>query len=238
MKTLGTTFLLLFIFCLSNLSQAQNTSGQLRTLIENLNSANSKEVYRSIEQLKKFSYADFSINDKKRIAEELKEDHAHLDRLIELCGFLQLESELFAYAQNNKVNKRIKQTLNLALVRAGNENKLNNLIKNLSSIPVSDDYAYNLVPKLAQTSQKAVFDYLLTQVLDENISCKHPDMETKGLYDCAHPIIEHIAPYINDFPFDVNQYGIVSNNPDEVLEVTRKWINKNKNTYSINKEIF
>jgi hypothetical protein len=237
MKTLN-TILFILTFSLYISAQSVSTMPSIEECISNLASDDPKEVYSYINKLKSFSYDKFSATNKAELNRTLNQDTPHVDCIIELCGFLQMEEELKAYAQNNKLSKRMKQTLNLALVRAGDQDKLQNLLKNLKEIDVSDDYAYNLVPKLVYTTQKPVFDYLLNQIMEENIVCKHPDMETSGTFDCANPMIEAIAPYIEDFPFDVNQFGIVSKNPSEILPITRKWINDNMDKYSINKNTY
>lgn len=235
MKTLYTIFLFTWAWWMPS-SQPSTSLQSIDQYISTIPSKDAKVVYNSFQKLQSFSYSEFSSSHKELLASYLSLETAHVDRLIELCGFLQLQDELKAFAQKESLPRSLKQTLNLALVRAGDERKIENLAKNLKEIPISDDYAYNLVPKLAYTAQKPIFDHLLDQIMEDNKACKHPDMETNGSFNCAFPIIQEIAPYIEDFPVEVNRFGIVQKEGEDVLGRVRKWIGEHRTDYIIKTE--
>jgi hypothetical protein len=232
MKSLKTIFLLLSFLSVF-VSQFNIPVNSIDSHISKLNSPNAIEVYKTIEQLKSYNYFEFTTEHKSKLQAFLLEDTPHVDKLTELCGFLKMEEELRAFAQNKRISKQVKETINYALIRAGDDSKLKLMLKNLKKLEMSDDYANNLVPVLVYTRRKEVFNHLLSQIQEKGKPCNHPDLDTPGKFSCAYPIIERIAPYIKDFPVEVNQFGIVSSNPDKMLVEVRQWIVENKDSYEL-----
>ncbi len=225
---------ILFTFVtLVHFADYSSTSVEIDRILLEMKNADSKSFYTSITSLKKFPYTQFSTQHKTTLQSFLLEETPHLDKVIELCGFLMMKEELRAFAQKEKLNKDLQETIRFALVRAGDKELLDTMMENLKKVPLTDAYAYNLVPRLVYTRKKQVFDLLIEHLFSNEKNCHHPDMDTDVMFSCAYPILEAIAPYIKDFPVQVNAFGIVSANPKQELMIARKWLNENKDTYEL-----
>lgn len=130
--------------------------------------------------------------------------------------------------------KPFSQSINLALVRAGNPGKRENLLKNINDYPVNDDFVFTVIPLLTYTRQREIIDFLWQQVTTENMNCKPADAETKGRIDCAFRIVEFLAPIIEDFPIKFDEEGnLLTNDYTKALAEIRRWYAVHSQDYRI-----
>ena len=236
MNTINAIIFITLSTLLGTFDKAEIPLDSIDSLIQKIGADDAILVYNSIQALKEYPLSEFSDAHRDALSSQLLEETPHLNKLVELCGFLLMKEELRAFAQNKNLPKRIKEKVNYALVRAGDEEKLQQMLRNLKKHTLTDDFSYNLVPMLAYTRQKEVFDYLLELIMKEGKSCNHPDADTPGKFSCAYPIIISIAPYISDFPAEVGEYGLETDNPDQMLADVRQWILSSKKSYQLDTE--
>lgn len=175
-------------------------------------------------ELQKHSRADFDGSAAQKIEQMLSQEAlGGRKEYILLLGFLGEERRLLSL-KDIPALRPFSQSINLALVRAGNKNKQENLLKNIRSYPVNDDFVYTVVPLLAYTRQREVIDFLWQQAMSENMNCKPADAETKGRIDCAFRIVEHLAPIIEGFPVPFDEEGnlLTTDYPKALAEI-RRW---------------
>ena len=80
---------------------------------------------------------------------------------------------------------------------------------------------------------------MLEEILSDDKNCfsSNPDNEVPII--CAFRIMAQVGYHINDFPVEVDQYGLASDiSYDQILRIVRQWINNNKETYTIRKEVY
>ena len=233
MNAINTIIFILLSTLLGIFDMAEIPLNSIDTLIQKIGADDAILVYNSIQELKKYPLSEFNDAHREALESQLLEETPHLNKLVELCGFLLMKEELRAFAQSKTLPTRIKEKVNYALVRAGDEEKLQQMLRNLKKHELTDDFAYNLSPMLAYTRQKEVFDYLLDLIMKEGKPCNHPDADTPGKFSCAYPIIMSVAPYITDFPAEVDQYGLKTENPEQTLEEVRRWILSSNKNYQL-----
>ena len=212
--------------------QANNPS----SLILSCQSNDAIIVDNAIKDLQRIPLSDFNSANKEAVAKLLKKNSKHLDRIIKLAGFLQLEAELLNIDKDIVKDKHLKQALNLALVRAGNIEKTDLMLQNIKKMPLDDHFSYEVVPSIVYARQKILIDQLLSRILEPGTQCNPPDLDTNGNVSCAYSIIEQIAPYIDNFPVSLDRYGIKTDNYPRMLADVRLWIDKNKESYTISFE--
>ncbi len=151
-----------------------------------------------------------------------------------LAGFLYGEELLPFVPETARKSAAVRRAINLAKVRAGNEDRTANLLKNVKKIPLDDEFTYTVVPMLIYTRQRAVLDYLLELVMISNSNCTPGDAETSGQIDCGYRLIEHLAVAIAEFPVAVDEDGdLLDNDYAAALIKVREWITLNKPYYTI-----
>lgn len=193
-------------------------------------------VDQAIKDLQRIPFSDFNPEHKKAVSQLLKSDTKHLDRIIKLAGFLQLDDDLLTIDEAITKDKHMKQAWNLALVRAGNTKKTEVLLGNISKMPLDDHFTYEVVPSVVYARQKELMNHLIARILEPGTTCNPPDLDTNGQVSCAYSIIEQIAPYINEFPVALDRYGIKTDDYPSMLEEVRAWIGNNTESYTINFE--
>lgn len=245
MTTFKTLFSVCFFSILSFILTAQQSAEELHVLLESCYNATQQEVYSNLKSIEKYPYSIFDGQAKRKVKQIISQSPPYLNRWIKLAGFLQMENELLAIAKDDhpsgiaerlNQSKSLKTSYNLALVRAGNKAKLKTLMKNVKKLDLNDNFVYEAVPQLIYARQKPIFDYLLEMIKDKRQNCTPADAETRGNISCAYRIIEEVAPYISDFPFEATSYGIKTDDYPLMLKQTRAWIRKNKNSYVLDKE--
>ncbi|MEL6988470.1 MAG: hypothetical protein AAGK97_11660 [Bacteroidota bacterium] len=228
----------------ANIGKRSEISNVRETAIEFILDGALKEkdsglIGRYFNSLKKFERKDFSRKAKSGLINMIDKKTPHLKTLFMLIGFLDLKEGEAAMNAVETKSKSIVQARNLALVRMGNKEKLEQMINNISKMALNDDFIYNIMPMLVYVRKKQSFDLLIDRLQNESKNCTPADAETDGQVTCGYRLMEGIAPYINDFPLELDISGdIVTRNYQKALASARKWTSKNKKKYSLNEEIF
>jgi hypothetical protein len=196
-------------------------------------------IGRYFNSLKKFEKKDFSRKAKSGLINLIDKKTPHLKTLFMLIGFLDLKEGESAMEAVETKSKSIVQARNLAMVRMGNADKLNQMMKNIKAMPLNDDFIYNMVPLLTYVRKKESFDYLIELLQNDRENCTPADAETEGSITCGYRLMESIAPYIVDYPFELDAGGdIIAKNYQKALVSAKKWTTKNKKKYTLNNEIY
>ena len=202
-------------------------------------SNNALTISRNTTKLQSFPKSEFDSEARQNLTKLLLGNPPHQDKLIQLAGFLEIKGILMDKLGQEEITKKDKQSIKLALVRTGDEAKLKNLMKNVKKIPIGDEFVFEVLPILIYVRQKKVTDYLLEIIMSDEKKCTPADAETPGNINCAYRIIEAVAPVINDFPYEVDDFGdLITKDYSKVLSKTRKWIGKNKTSYTLNTDIY
>ncbi len=208
-------------------------------LLAQLSDATPIQRIKILRDLQKFDLNDYSDSNKKQIGSYLDMDKAPSEALIFLCGFLQLESTLLVLLEKHKKNKPLLQKIKIALVRAGNLSKANTLRKNIEKLSINDPFVYEVLPLLAYTKERIIYDWLLDQILLDERNCHPADAEGAGNINCAFRIMEAVAPGIIDFPVGLDKWGDLDvDSYSKALTTVRDWITTHQKDYTIDKQTY
>ncbi|MCG8702086.1 MAG: hypothetical protein MI922_28790 [Bacteroidales bacterium] len=193
--------------------------------------------------LKEFKLADFDAESKHQVTRLATKNVAYRKEIILLSGYLGLSDLSYNYKKElssaNPPPVKIERAMWFALARMGETEYIDKIARMVSSMPVNDDVVYDLYPMFAYTHQKQVYDHMLEEILNDDKNClsSNPDKEVPII--CAFRIIAQLGYYINNFPVEVDEYGLASDKSyDEILSIVRQWINQNKETYTIRSEVY
>ena len=224
-------WLLLMLFCgFGPLLSAQ--AGALLREAQSATSDRQTEIVRELQALDRDAYdaeAESALS-QLLATEALVEQEAY----ILLAGFLGRADLLAVVPEADRREKSIKRAINLAKVRAGDEGRRDNLLKNLRRIAVNDEFVYAVVPLLVYTRDRAVFKYLWELVITENMTCTPADAELKGRIDCAYRIVEHLGTAIEDFPVKIDEdHNLITTDYAAALAEIRRWYAAHTKDYVI-----
>jgi hypothetical protein len=197
---------------------------------------------KAIERLQNFRRADFTEATRlnlKMVFNSVSSNKGDLAKLLAfVCGrdgIEALENEMSA----TNLNKQDQKDFRLALIRAGDDRLEPKLLKSAKEQVVNDRFVYTLTNDLAYTRSKPIFDYLLELIMSDEKKCTSANNDNPEAMICAYRLIEKVAPYINGFPAKVNAYNeLETKDYAKLLSEVREWINKNKNNYQLNTEIY
>lgn len=212
--------------------QSKNSLEEVHRLLDSVTNASSMDQYSIVHKLMRHPDWDFDEAARKKVGALLSPGQVHLREWVLLAGFLNQERQLRQLLMEEALPKTLQQTVRFALIRCGDEPLLQKLMQKVRTIPVNDDFVYQLVPLLVYTRQKVVTDYLLELIQKEDLGCTPADAETPGAINCAYRIMEYLAPVILDFPLKIEPSGdlLVSDYP-KALALVRTWILERKETY-------
>jgi len=207
--------------------------------ISELYSDNSQVVSRAIKKLKRYTLSEYSNKNRTEVGTLLKPEQYHLKGVLELAGFLQLQDSLDAVTVEELRTQSLKQAHGFAQIRAGNDDRLNILMKNVREMKLDDDFVYNVAPKLIYTRNKKCVDYLLELIMSDELNCTAADPESDDPLICAYRLMELLAPAIYYFPFTLNRSGSLKvDDYETALIEMRNWIRENKDSYSLDMESY
>lgn len=196
----------------------------------------------AITRLQNFRRADFTEATRLNLKMALGTVSGNKGDLAKLLAFAcgrdcieTLENEMLA----NNPNKHDQKDFRLALIRAGDTRFESKLFKSAKEQVVNDRFVYTLINDLTYTRSKMIFDYLLELILSDEKRCTSADNDNPEPMICTYRLIENVAPYINNFPAKVNSYNeLETKDYKKLLSDVRDWISKNKDTYTLNQEIY
>lgn len=214
-----------------NVESRQRAIFQLLTLAQ---TATASSVESIVKKMQQFSSEDFNQPSKDLVLAAVNNKHPHLGKWIELAGFLQLSEPLAALKTTYKDDKYLRKSVGMALVRSGDEQKLESLMTSINELEVNDDFIYGAVPLLVYARQKQPTDLLFDIILSDEKNCTPNGPDVEGNILCAYRVMEEIAPYIQDFPVEVGMSGDLKvKDYKKALKTVRTWIQTHKEDYKL-----
>ncbi|MCG8331201.1 MAG: hypothetical protein MI974_26160 [Chitinophagales bacterium] len=213
----------------------------INLLLEVAKNAPSKPNSLISSSLKRHDLNDFDERAKAHLKQLLVLQTPYLSDYIMLAGFLQMRGELISFKnQAGDLPNSLNQSYNLALVRCGDDQKLNEMMSNVASLAIHDNFVYQVAPLLIYVRQNKAIDYLMKIVLSNEKDCSPASAEASGQIICAYRIIEMLAPVINNFPVSVNATtgDLEVEDYPKALGIVRDWIEANTGKYTLNPNIY
>lgn len=190
--------------------------------------------------LRDFSEQDFSEGQKFKLMSYLNKPIPHKRSVILLIGVLQLYGaiEPLRTLSGQGNGKYIRWAASLALARMEDAEALLFVVNTVKNRPVNDDLIYDLVPDLIYTRQKLAFDYLFKIINSDEENCFPADPDAVQKIMCAYRVLEYIAPYIENFPLQVEEEQLLVDDYQQALMDVRNWFRDNNTSYIIKKDTF
>lgn len=182
--------------------------------------------------LTQFLKQDFSNESLNGIRRLLKSNPPHVDKVMRLAGFLQLEDMkdfIRPYAQPGN-SQPIRWSAIVSLARMGDAEALDEMMRRTKKIKVNDDVVYEVFPDLIYTHQRVAYDYLVEVLMQEDKNCisAHPDREEP--IQCGYRVMEQLAPVVEGYPLKVHASGdLITDDYVGALITVRNWFGENKN---------
>jgi hypothetical protein len=191
--------------------------------------------------LTEFKKQDFTPSTKDTLRALFKNRIAHLDQLIRLIGFLEindLQSDLRTISAQVDGSKRDRWAAQLALARMGDKQIMQTIIDRVKKMQVNDELVYEVFPDLTYTRQMEAIGYLSRVLFSDENNCESADAERSAKIPCAYRVMEQLAPVIEGYPLKLDESGDV-NTKDyvEALKSVREWFRQQKE-YKINKDTY
>ncbi len=203
-------------------------------LVKQIDTEESSSNRQIVKGLRKFKAEDFDENIKKKVGTFVRAEYAPLEKWVELAGFLQLQPVLEEIKYKHQDNKQLRQKIGIALTRCGDKAKVENLLKNIRTLEVNDEFVYGVVPLLVYARQKETTDFLFDIILSDEKKCTPAGPDIEGNILCGYRVMEAIAPYVEGIPLEIGPSGdLVTNDYKKALSQTRQWINNNRSTYQL-----
>jgi hypothetical protein len=220
---------------LLSLLLAGTVTAQPTALLTRADGASGVAMYRLIGELQNFTPTDFSAADRLRLTTLLiAEEVPHRDRLFLLAGYLGMADALRAVPPELRRTERLQRSYVLALVRAGDPERRQQLLRSLPTLPYDDTFVYQVLPLLIYTHDRAVYDFLIGRLLRDNRGCRSADLHASDRVDCGYRLLEALAPVLADFPWRVGPGGDldVADYPAALREA-RAWLRAHRQDYRI-----
>ena len=203
--------------------------------------ANKKQAASAIMSLQAFERDAFSTETRDNILLVISYNDLARVEAIEILGFVGKGDDidfLKGITSFTKIGKKEKYKIQLALVRLGDAESVELYVNEIKSRTISDQMVYSIMPDMLYTRNKQVFDYLLSDMLNDIPRCYSANNDSEEKILCAYRILEEITPYILRFPIEVNDSGAIEGDYELALEKVRAWITNSQLEYTINTSIF
>lgn len=195
---------------------------------------------RTARALREYTREDFGDRDRELLADIIaNEEIPHRDEYFLLAGYLGMNEALSNVSLESLTTSKLLRSHGLAMVRAGDPNKANQLLMDIREVEYGDAFVYDLAPLLVYTRDRAVFDLLIERLLTSNLNCDPPNPHVNGKIDCGYRLMEALAPVLVDFPFEVGISGDLETDdyPAALVEV-RNWLRALGDAYNIIEDTF
>ncbi len=213
-------------------------AAQVDVELARLLSSEDPEVWdRAVAYLSEQPVARFSGSDKMRLGQALAQKQvANFPELIRIAGAVGDLELLEAVSPEARAIAGIRQEISLAKVRAGSEERTENLLKNLDGLEIDDDYVDYLLPDLIYTRSRPVFDYLWQRTVVPNNACTPLDSESSAAIDCAYRMVEALGRATEGFPVPLDFEGLLDTDDyPAALQRIRRWYSAHADTYVIDR---
>jgi len=155
-------------------------------------------------------------------------------RLFLVAGYLNKAQALYAVPEEFRKSTRDKNAYDLALIRIGDESRIQRLKRLLQTVTVDDDFIFKIAPQLIYTRRREVIDFMFNEILKDQLYCTPADTHTSGRINCAYRLLELVAPVVRDFPLQVGPSGdLTTKDYPAALKMARNWILANHENYAV-----
>jgi PBS lyase HEAT-like repeat len=179
-----------------------------------------------------FKKNDFSKTDQDTLYAIFKRKSAHLNTLIRLMGYLEIQSsknDLYNLSQDAGLGRKDRWAAILALARMGDEQAANDILNRIKRMPVGDAVVYEVFPDLIYTRRPEAISYLVEALNSDAKNCESANSDNPERIPCAYRIMEMLAPVIENYPLKQNASGdIETNDYPAALQKVREWLKINK----------
>jgi hypothetical protein len=182
--------------------------------------------------LTEFKKNDFSKTDQDTLYVIFKRKSAHLNVLIRLMGYLEIQSsknDLFNLSQESNLGRKDRWAAILALARMNDQQAIDGILNRIQRMPVSDAVVYEVFPDLVYTRRLEAVSYLVEALNSDAKNCESANSDNPERIPCAYRIMEMLAPIIENYPLKQNASGDIETNDYPVaLQKVREWFKINK----------
>jgi hypothetical protein len=188
---------------------------------------------KALNYLSGFKKEDFTTPSKDSLAALFRRKSSHYDELIRLTGFLelkQLQTDLRTLSQQGTSPRKDRWAAMLALARMGDTYAMNDVMKRVQRLPITDEVVYDIFPDLVYTRQRPAIDYLLVALNSDEKNCSSASADHDAKIPCAYRVMEMLAPAIEGYPLKLDESGDVETKDyPTALQTVREWFKVNKN---------
>lgn len=156
-------------------------------------------------------------------------------KILGFVGDLDLHGEYLKNLKQSAKSQKLRWNTTLALARLGDQDAINECKKKFKQFSVNSDFVYSVVPDMLYTCQSAIYEFLVEGIMSDAKGCYNANPERDDRIMCAYRLIEQIAPYFDDYPYqldvanelDVEDYRIA-------LHTVREWLENQNGSYNLN----
>jgi hypothetical protein len=188
---------------------------------------------KALDYLSGFGKEDYTPTSKDSLVALFRRKSPHYDALIRLIGFLelkQLQADLRTLSQQGTSPRKDRWSAMLALARMGDTYAMDDVMKRVQRLPITDEVVYDIFPDLVYTRQRPAIDYLLVSLNSDEKSCSPASADHDAKIPCAYRVMEMLAPAIEGYPLKLDESGDVETKDyPAALQTVREWFKVNKN---------
>lgn len=187
-------------------------------------SANANDINRLISQLQKFPLEAYDAKSRQKVEGLVVNSEFHTAKYIKLAGFLGRCDFVQSLRESYEKGSPEKLAVNLALVRCGDQGRINSFIRNLRKAEFGDAMMYEVVPMMIYTRQQEVYELLVEFAHRDSKRCTS-EGETGRPVICGYRIIEQLAPVLENYPYEQLASGDLNTTdyPGALAEI-RSWL--------------
>ena len=194
----------------------------------------------ALDYLTTFRKDDFTASSKDGIRNLVRSKASHFDQVLKLAGFLELtdlKESINPYTQAGNAQS-IRWAALVALLRMNDSGAIDEMIRRVRKLPVTDDIVYKIFPDLVYTRNAEAIRYMVEVMQRDDKNCMTADAEREEPIPCGYRIMEQLAPVIKGYPLELDESGDVkAKDYTAALQKVREWFLSHKD-YTIVRDRF
>ena len=165
-----------------------------------------------------------------------REQVSRFPGLIRVAGAVGDASVWASVPAELRADEYVGQHIYYARIRQGDEALARDLVATLEQMPMSAEYAEQLVPDLVYTRSRVVLDHLYGVIGVPQEHCRSPNPNVSQRIDCGYAIAQELGRVTEGFPVPLDFEGLfaVDDYPAALARV-RRWYASNRATYTIDR---
>lgn len=190
-------------------------------------------IWRAASQ---FPKASFGTQAQQSILDQIKSQPQYLDKWLMLAGLATDDPWPIRLLLAERPTRNIQQAAKLALVRMGDQQQAQSLLRGIQRIPIHDDFVYDIAPLAIYTRDQTIIEYLVDIVIQDLGQCHPADAEIAGQISCAYRLVELLIPILKGFPLGSQAWE--SGAAQEQMEQARKWLQLNRKKLIVDRQFW